>query len=78
MRKQRNSRFKVTEYLSASSAHECVACWQCVDVCPRQVLGKVKILWHRHVKVKSPDRCVGCGKCVNVCPKSIFRIENRI
>lgn len=75
MKKQNECQKKVTSYLWATSSHDCIACWQCVDACPREVLGKVKFLWHRHVKVVAPDRCVGCGKCVSACPKSIFSIE---
>lgn len=67
----------VTSFISAISTHDCIACWQCVEVCPRKVLGKVSFLWHKHVKVVSPDRCIGCGKCVNVCPQSIFTLEKK-
>lgn len=66
----------LTEYISATTSRDCIACWQCVGVCPGNVLGKVSFLWHRHVKVIAPDRCIGCGKCVAVCPKSIFRMRD--
>lgn len=45
----------------------CQACWACVDACHRKVLGKVKFLWHRHVRIDNPDACNGCRRCVNVC-----------
>lgn len=78
MKKQRECRKQVTGYISASLAHDCIACWECVDACPRNVFGKVNFLWHRHVKIVASDRCIGCGKCVKICPKSIFSLEKRV
>lgn len=76
MNKTRKRPIPVTAFLTVSSLHGCIACWQCVDACPRKVLGKVKFLWHKHVKIDNPQSCIGCGKCVTVCPQSIF-ILNR-
>lgn len=50
----------------------CVACWQCVDECLKNVIGKVKILWHKHVVFKNADACIGCGKCIKACPNGVF------
>lgn len=52
--------------------HRCVACWKCVEHCPKGVLGKVEVLWHRHVKIVNPDACIGCGKCMKVCSQEVF------
>ena len=57
----------------AMDPHRCVACWKCVDKCPKQVIGKTGcFLWHRHVTLKDADACVGCGRCVKVCPNGVF------
>jgi len=45
----------------------CVACGTCVDACPREVLGMIALLRHRHVHVDHADRCRGCLKCVRSC-----------
>lgn len=50
----------------------CIGCWKCMDACPKQVLGKVKFLWHHHAKISNSDACIGCMKCVKVCPQHLF------
>lgn len=77
MRHNRNLYIQVTKYLSARSTNDCAACWKCVEACPRQVISKVRFLWHRHIKISNPDRCVGCGKCVAACPRSILTLTKR-
>ena len=58
--------------------HDCVACWKCVKSCPKEVLGKVDFLGHRHVKISNGDACIGCMKCVGVCPEDcITKIADR-
>jgi len=46
----------------------CEACWRCVAVCPKSVLGKVEVLWHKHAVIDAGEHCTGCGKCLRVCP----------
>jgi len=46
---------------------KCQACWSCVDACPRQVIGKVSVLWHKHAALRKGEDCVGCFKCVAAC-----------
>ena len=55
-----------TEHI-ALDPHKCEACWKCVEVCPKQVLGKLRILWHKHAKLFHPEACIGCKKCVKAC-----------
>ena len=55
-----------TEHI-ALDPHRCEACWACVEACPKGVLGKVNILFHKHAVVRGADECIGCGKCVKVC-----------
>lgn len=78
MKRQKNRHMELAGRIMVSSTHDCIACWRCVDSCPRQVLGKVSFLWHRHAKIVAPDRCVGCGKCAEVCPAAIFTKKQKI
>lgn len=52
---------------------KCIACWKCVDVCASQTIGKVIVLWHKHVVLKNPENCSGCSKCVKVCQYDAVR-----
>ena len=48
-------------------SRKCQACWSCVDTCPKQVIGKVSVLWHKHAALRRGKDCTGCFKCVAVC-----------
>ncbi len=50
----------------------CRACWKCLYVCPRQVIGKVGFLWHKHIVIRDGDSCIGCKKCFSVCRYNVF------
>jgi 2-oxoglutarate ferredoxin oxidoreductase subunit delta len=50
----------------------CKACWDCVGACPRQVVGRVSFLWHRHIVFIAPGNCTGCKKCVEPCRHGVF------
>jgi 2-oxoglutarate ferredoxin oxidoreductase subunit delta len=45
----------------------CQACWKCLEACPLQVLRKIDIGWHRHIRIRNADACNGCKKCVRAC-----------
>jgi 2-oxoglutarate ferredoxin oxidoreductase subunit delta len=48
--------------------HACEACWECVESCPNEVLGRVTIgRLHRHARITDADACTGCLACVRVC-----------
>jgi len=49
------------------NTHNCEACWKCLDVCPKQVFGRINIFFHKHAKIVAPQKCTGCMKCVKVC-----------
>ena len=50
----------------------CAACWKCIDNCPRDVIGKVGFLWHKHIVIRNADNCIGCKKCMKSCPSGVF------
>jgi 2-oxoglutarate ferredoxin oxidoreductase subunit delta len=54
----------------------CEACWACLEACSRNVLGRVKFLWHRHIRIDNPEACTGCRRCVNVCRHGAITREN--
>lgn len=52
--------------------HLCMACWECVEKCPKQVIGKTGFFLHKHVMFENADACIGCGKCIKTCPNGVF------
>lgn len=52
--------------------HRCMACWECIEKCPKNIIGKADASWHRHVIFKDPDACIGCGRCIKACPNDVF------
>lgn len=62
--KRRNNR---TEFIVLDS-RMCTACWKCIEVCKKNVFGKINIIIHKHVRIKNWDECSGCGRCVKACP----------
>lgn len=60
-----------TDYVTMNP-RRCVACWECVEKCPKKVIGKVGFLWHKHVVFRDADACIGCGKCIKTCPQGVF------
>lgn len=62
-----------TKYVAIDAHHKCKACWECIDQCPRNVLGKVNLLGlHKHAIFKHPEDCIGCGKCIKACPHEAY------
>lgn len=45
----------------------CDACWDCIGVCPDDVLYRVDVWFHRHVAIRDGERCRGCRRCVQAC-----------
>jgi 2-oxoglutarate ferredoxin oxidoreductase subunit delta len=60
-----------TPYVWANHS-KCVACWKCVDACPKQAIGKINFLWHRHIVIKNAENCIGCKNCIRICPQGVF------
>ncbi len=60
-----------TAYI-ATNPRLCMACWKCVEKCPKKVIGKTGFFLHRHVVFKNADACIGCDKCIKTCPNGVF------
>lgn len=46
---------------------KCEACWKCVDVCANNVIGRINLPWHKHIRFINGCACTGCIKCVKIC-----------
>jgi len=68
-----NKKFRkvYTGYVWANT-NNCKACWDCINTCPRQVIGKVSFLWHKHIVYKNSASCNGCKKCIQTCQHGVF------
>jgi 2-oxoglutarate ferredoxin oxidoreductase subunit delta len=55
-----------------ANTQNCKACWECINACREQVIGKVSFLWHKHVVFKNSGNCIGCKKCVQICQYGVF------
>lgn len=60
------SHHRITDFIRLMT-RRCEACWNCIDVCPKQVLGKIDLIWHRHANIRNAEACNGCKKCVRTC-----------
>lgn len=60
-----------TKYVKINSRN-CVACWKCIPACPKQVIGKIDLWFHKHVVFKHSEECIGCNKCVKTCQHNVF------
>lgn len=60
-----------TKFISLNRSR-CIACWECIDICPAHVIGKVNFLWHKHAVLKNITACIGCRKCIKVCTQQAF------
>ena len=45
----------------------CEACWKCLNVCTNNVIGRINMPWHKHVRSINSSACIGCMKCVKIC-----------
>lgn len=63
---------RITTAYVAMTPHLCMACWECVEKCPKQVIGKTGFFLHKHVMFENVDACIGCGKCIKTCPNGVF------
>ena len=55
-----------TRYIRLDTSR-CKACWECVNVCPQHVLGKIDFWFHRHAYIDRTKKCKGCLRCLKAC-----------
>lgn len=65
-----------TAYMAVNTGL-CKACWKCIDACPRNVLGKIDFIFHRHVRIVNPGVCTGCRACEKACPEGAIAALKR-
>jgi ferredoxin len=53
---------------------DCVACGNCVKVCPLNAVS----IYKGCIAVVDVAKCVGCGKCAKSCPANIITISEVI
>jgi len=70
-RESKRLKKKHTGYVQVNTRN-CKACWKCINACPKQVIGKVGFLWHKHIAILNNEKCIGCGKCIKTCPYGVF------
>ena len=46
---------------------KCEACWECLSVCPKNVISRINMPWHKHARISNSSECIGCYKCVKIC-----------
>ncbi|WP_206423533.1 ferredoxin family protein [Bacteroides sp. An19] len=63
---------RTTTAYVAMNPRRCMACWKCVEKCPKKVIGKTGFLGHRHVIFENADACIGCNKCIKTCLQGVF------
>ena len=56
---------------------QCKACWECVNACPRGVLGKVDLPFHKHARVDRAEQCKGCLRCARTCPNGAIQAKEK-
>ena len=54
---------KATDHILINTKN-CNACGKCIEVCPKEVIGKVNIIFHKHAHIDEAEQCIGCLKCV--------------
>lgn len=69
------SRSKSTLFVGLDTG-KCEACWECLNVCDKNVIGRINLPWHKHVKFVSGSECIGCMKCLKICTvNAIFKLS---
>ena len=73
----RRQRSRATRYITLDT-RACEACWQFLEACPNEVLGRVAIgRLHRHARIAVADACTGCLACARVCEAGALTCVDR-
>ncbi|MCE1164277.1 MAG: FeS-binding protein [Bacteroidetes bacterium] len=62
-----------TEFVKLNT-EKCKACWKCIEVCAKNVIGRINFPWHKHAKINNPENCSGCLKCLKICEFSAYEL----
>ena len=65
-----------TRYIRLDTGR-CKACWACVQVCPKHVIGKVDFRFHRHAKIDQAKNCRGCLRCIKACTNQAIQAKEK-
>jgi ferredoxin len=68
MRRIKKIREHLTRFIAINPSY-CTACWECIEECPKKVIGKSRIIGHKHAHVVKAEACTGCEKCIKACPQ---------
>lgn len=55
----------------------CVACWECIGNCKKNVFEKIDLPWHKHIIMARGEDCTGCLRCTNVCKQNAITKKER-
>lgn len=67
MKRDKKIRDHLTKYIAINPLY-CMACWECIEECPKKVIGKSGIIVHKHAHIVKTGECIGCKKCTKACP----------
>ncbi|HQA07389.1 MAG TPA: 4Fe-4S binding protein [Syntrophomonadaceae bacterium] len=67
MKRDKKIRDHLTKYIAINPLY-CMACWECIEECPKKVIGKSGIIVHKHAHIVKTGECIGCKKCIKACP----------
>jgi|LFRM01.1.fsa_nt_gb NAD-dependent dihydropyrimidine dehydrogenase PreA subunit len=67
MRRIKKMREHLTRFIAINPSY-CTACWECLEECPKNVIGKSGFFGHKHAHVIKAEACTGCKKCIKACP----------
>jgi ferredoxin len=65
-----------TAYIQLDTS-KCKACWKCIEACNNNVIGKIDIFFHKHVKFIEGNNCTGCHKCIDICVNGALLKANK-
>lgn len=63
----RHMKHLTTRFITIET-RRCTACWECVEECPKGVIGRAGFWGHKHAHIDEAEACVGCKKCIKACP----------
>jgi uncharacterized Fe-S center protein len=72
MKQERQHIKQMTAFIEIDTRN-CKACWKCISICPNQVISRINLFFHKHIRISELDKCIGCMKCMKVCEYKAIR-----